>query len=510
MSSQENQLQELLISFHSNHQNLERTEVSVDPVFITAQLNLINSVIRDFERDILLLRMVVHTVENNTKNYTSILGGQLFPAAFEKTPINSWVIHTAKRFRDQIRSDIHHMNLLTRQARLASTGYSKLARKLKIDLLEKENPPSDIASSFSTLGMLSVTLSQNFPMQVEHLGIGSFFGQTLKSLSINWQEYAQLGEAPYKKSNWRRDTKSIGTKLYHELFDHPTVSTAYQRAHGMMPAEHELSLAFVGAREMLRLPLEFLHDGNEYLVLKHPLIRRIQGVYTRHRPISSSFLSGLAKQKKPLKILLIASNTQPYVPLVDLEVEFLRDELPSLAQRMGVELEITCLPTEKSTYNTVKKQLTRCEAHILHYAGHGLASIQRPEESSLYFWAKRNKGGPVLPMKISELSLLLRDSALRFVYLSCCLAATTAVHKRLVDNDFLGIADGIIQSGVPALFGYRWPVNEGGALGMATTFYSALFSTGHIESAALAARQQQAQSDRNNNAWITPVVIVQG
>jgi CHAT domain-containing protein len=105
--------------------------------------------------------------------------------------------------------------------------------------------------------------------------------------------------------------------------------------------------------------------------------------------------------------------------------------------------------------------------------------------------------------------MLLRDSNVRFVYLSCCRGTTTSAAANLVDNDFLGIADGIIHAGVPAVLGFRWPVSDSGAKTLALEFYTSLAKQGQLDTALLDARREVATRNRDDITWLSPILIMQ-
>ena len=92
------------------------------------------------------------------------------------------------------------------------------------------------------------------------------------------------------------------------------------------------------------------------------------------------------------------------------------------------------------------------------------------------------------------------------MFLSCCVGVAQGDPVKLEDNDFLGIGDGILRAGVPSVLGYRWLAMDSGSSKLATSFYRALAEHGELDSALLAARNEQPLDDRS---WISPILIVQ-
>lgn len=344
-------------------------------------------------------------------------------------------------------------------------------------------------------------------------GIVALSAITEGVFGIDVDEYDRLGDN-VPRLDWRFNSKREGKQLYRLIFvNHPKVLSSYNQALGEAGGEEKLHLRFESPRDLLRVPYEFLFEGihadGDYLVLKHPLSRSITGVRVKRMPLSPGPLNDLWAKGEQLKILLIASNTSPSIPGVDREIQALDGSLKSLFEDRGISIRVKTIPTEEATYKTVRKELQKCKYHIVHYAGHGAYDRQSPEKSCLFFWEKPNCKGEVEEVPISELRLLLRGADLRFAYLSCCLGTKTGEPAKLLDDDFLGIADGIIHAGVPSVLGYRWAVSDSGAKTLALVFYKSLARQGQIDIALLDARCEVAARDRDDITWLSPILIMQ-
>lgn len=223
-------------------------------------------------------------------------------------------------------------------------------------------------------------------------------------------------------------------------------------------------------------------------------------------------LSKLQDRREKLKILLIASNTPPAIGGVDEEVAGLYDRLSNALP--SDRFTIDYIPTEKATYDRVMARLTGCNYHVLHYAGHGAHNEKFPERSCLLFWERENRQGEVRALTVDALKnrLRLRGFDLRFVYLSCCSSASASDEGALLDDDFLGIADGLIFAGVPSVLGFRWPASDQGAKELALAFYESLFGQGDLDTALFHARCKVKESEEGQDSgdWLSPILIVQG
>ena len=343
-------------------------------------------------------------------------------------------------------------------------------------------------------------------------GLDAFTYNSANPLNIEPTVYSRYTDNIRQAYGWRFSSKEIGKQLYQKVFEeHKEVLRGYHRVLGRVPKGYLLHLCFESLRDFLRVPLEFAFapDLGEYLALKHPLSRFVEDAHAGRPPLSPKFLNDLWARKEALKVLLIASNTEPRIDGVDEEVKALNSFLRKTKDRVRVLCQVKYIPTEQATYERVGEELLECKYHIIHYAGHGRYNEQSPERSSLLFWEKENRQGNIKPMMASKLKLLLDNSNVSFIYLSCCSGSRTGDFAQLLDDDFLGIADGAIHAGVPAVLGFRWPVSDKSAKQLALAFYQSLLSQGNLDVALFHARREVAGPNRDDPTWISPILIVQ-
>jgi len=350
---------------------------------------------------------------------------------------------------------------------------------------------------------LSLLLANDCSLVARARGHYVYSSHTSEVLKINLDPYVRKTEIAKRDSaNRRFQVQDIGQDLWQDLFaGHPEVSRAFLEARVASPS---LSLVFESSRELLSLPLEFmrLDQPSEYLVLEHPVSRFICDAMPKREAISPKLLA----RAKKLRVLIIASNTKPSIPGVDYEAQVLYDYL---RRQDYIPVDVTFIPTEHATYENVRIKLRDAEYDIIHYAGHGQYAAGSPEESSLYFWSQDNKQGSIIPMKAAELKMWLAQSETRLVYLSCCDSTAAGSSSALLDDDFLGLADAVIQAGVPSAVGFRWPVSDIGAPQLTQIFYRSLLEQGSLEIALWRARRELAAPDRNDMTWLSPILIHQ-
>ena len=391
--------------------------------------------------------------------------------------------------------------------------YDKAEFEARVGALLKRSIPAPYATARDDC-TLRISCRPEHPITIRADGVIAFSTATKNTLDLDADAYARQGDnVPF--FDWRFNSKQWGKQMYQSVFvGHPEVLGNYNQALGDVRDGEKLHLCFESSRDLLRVPFEFLFEGihadGDYLILKHPLSRCITGVHVKRTPPSPVFFNDLRAKDQPLSILLIASNTgSPPIPGVDREIEALDTTLKALFEGRGIAVRVKMIPTSRATYDTVREELRGCQYHIVHYAGHGIYDRRSSEKSSLLFWEGRDCQGEVNRMPISELNMLLRGSDLRFAYFSCCVGAKTGELAQLLDDDFLGLVDGLVHAGVPSALGFRWPVSDRGAQDLALTFYQSLAQRGQLDSALLDARCEIAARDRDDITWLSPILVVQ-
>jgi GAF domain-containing protein len=306
------------------------------------------------------------------------------------------------------------------------------------------------------------------------------------------------------RSAFRMNAKAIGRDLFSSLFgSNPKIRDAYSFTRGWMQDHPDrLHLQFECSRHGLRLPVEFLFDNAHpvpgYLALWHPISRCVGGVPT---VLPSLSRAGAAK---PSSALFIAADTGG-LGQVESEVTEAAASLDSSLKRLGIQPRIDVLPD--ATYPALRDRLCGSKYDIVHYAGHGHFNPTSPEDSCLVVHDGRGHGSRSIPAR--ELNGWLRTAAVRLFYLSCCWGAQAGGEEALVSDDFFGLADAIIQAGVPSVLGFRVPVRDRAAKDFAAAFYAALAAEREIDTAVLRARNAVYNGDADDPTWLSPVLIEQ-
>ena len=331
--------------------------------------------------------------------------------------------------------------------------------------------------------------------------------QMLVDLGEDLALYYRSGEqGAQRRESWRRQAQREGKRLYQDLLaGNPSLMEKLGFARQAAGSEENLNLCFVGPRNHLGMPYELLYDEAPWAV-RYPLCRQVTGVTTNKQNFSQT-ISNLIRDKKPLKILLIASNTGNINP--DTEINTLAEKIQQKAEAIKLKIEIKKIPTASASVKRVEKLLEKCPYHIVHYAGHSKFDGSTGENSGLIFYQhpKNRSGKEVLTAR--ALLTRLRDSQTVLFYLSSCVGATVSGQDVLRQGECLGTMDAIVQAGIPNVFGYRWYVTDKGAQQFATHFYESLLTTRSPNRAALKARQSIYNQSGNDETWISPILVVQ-
>lgn len=359
---------------------------------------------------------------------------------------------------------------------------------------------------------LSITCSKHGWVSVQVAGSLSYEAESERMVKQNLVDH--LGRRTIdalRLEDWRFQVKIIGQELFDELIlNRPEIGKGYQRAAGHIE-QAALFLALHAPRDFLRLPFEALYSEDEkHLCMKYPMYRVVSGCFSNRALLSTTFLSQLQSKGEPPRALVVASNTwwksesEDGIPGVEEEMR----EVSALLQEHG--FDVCALSTDEATEERVRDELIKRDYLLFHYAGHGSHSTDSPEKSALYFWQGGKGKSEVKELTASQLEILVQNTPLRFAYLSCCWGAHTAHPISLLDDDFLGVMDGLVMGGVPAVLGFRWPVSDDGAQLLAQSFYSAwLDAEKRPDWALLEARRTVADRlGRDERAWFSPVLIM--
>lgn len=302
----------------------------------------------------------------------------------------------------------------------------------------------------------------------------------------------------------RDDLNWMGKKLFDALFKDATLNVLTRSLDFVKNEEKHLRLKLrLDAPELLSLPWELMHTAKlppGFLVLNGKL--SLARYIALEQPVTKP------QFRVPLKILVLISRPLKLGRLdTNLEKKFIEKSLRPLRWAGDVQLKIR----ENASRDVLANELEKHPPDVLHYIGHSS------------FDAKKNKA--FLALEVSddetsgqsdneergydeldseELGGLLMASPVKLVVLNSCQGAATAT-----TDAFIGIAQKLVQVGVPAVVAMQHEIPDPSAVRFARIFYSTLIKNYSIDDAVATARRYIADRvSLKKQDWATPVLFL--
>jgi len=326
---------------------------------------------------------------------------------------------------------------------------------------------------------------------------------------INPNDFCDPVDTPRAEA-WREMASRCGGMIFRSLFSTRDATRIYEAAVRAAGKPSNLRLRIATPDDLLRVPFEYLHDKDSaddifYLVLRHPFARLVTGREISRIPLGRHFFNRLGRRSLP--ILLIGSDPDSDMTKVSEEIQTVKQTLESGFRRRGIHPIVDVIAPEEANYEDVVTRLEGCKYQIVHFAGHGQYNPEAPDSSSLTFFPKGNRNGCAY-LKADELARLLRDSDVRFLYLSCCESGAAAGTERQGRYDLLGLADGALRGGAPSVLTFRSAQKDVDLAPLASTFYEKLTQDGDLDRALWLTRLAK-KDPPGNNRWISPGLFIQ-
>lgn len=292
------------------------------------------------------------------------------------------------------------------------------------------------------------------------------------------------------------DPKQFGADLFTTLFA-DQVGTCLRQSLALMAKAGKglrIRLRLDEAPELAALPWEYLYDpiAQRYLVLSDqtPIVRYLA------LPQAEANLTVTG----PLRILVLTADATDYARLnITAEEERLRTAL----QPLETEGQVAITWLSNGTLRDLRRTLRRNDYHILHFIGHGWFEQEGEyTENGLLLVDETGKG---VKMPAETLGMNLHNHrALRLAFLNACEGA------RLADNvsePFGGVAQHLVQQGLPAVLAMQFPISDQAAIELTRSFYSALANRMPVD-AALTVARSAVYAQESVMEWGTPVLFM--
>jgi hypothetical protein len=409
---------------------------------------------------------------------------------------------TAARVRAALRS--YKVNDFLDKLKFKEDEYVEAAKSAIRECLLARAAERDAAGQ-----LLTVTFDARAVINVELGGLGPRFSHRVeRPLPIDFADFASRADglnrsvATSDAEGWRDEARSIGKSLYKALLDQPEVNEVLKTARALAGRERSgLSLQFNGPPEGLSFPFELMTDGEEYLVLDHPVSRRVDnaGPAPPSGPFHK-FVRSLAERSEAMRVLVVGLDSDGAIPGAEEEATSMAAYLESRLRLLGIDPEVLSLTGAEATTARVKEEL-RGGYHLFHYSGHADYDGELPERSPITL----SDG----VLTASDLKLLVSETGLRLMFLSCCLGGRAGAGAGR--GEFHSFPHALRQAGVPVSVGHRWVVTDDSARLIAEHFYSVLFSDFCPRRALLKARKHcaiESAERRDAAAWASPILLM--
>jgi CHAT domain len=296
-----------------------------------------------------------------------------------------------------------------------------------------------------------------------------------------------------------KEVREFGTRLFQAVFDEDVLTcldrSLYEAERQEASLRLQLRIADDSTREGVSLagvPWEFLFDrrsGGSFLaVSEKSTVVRFPSV---PRPVEPLLM------QPPLRLLAVICSPRGF-PELDVEKEWqnLNDALAHLTSQGKVVSE----RLEPATTEALQGQVRRGGPyHVFHFIGHG-AFDERRDEGVLLFETSEGKPDRVSGEDLK--TLLGREPSLRLAILNACEGARTSK-----EDPFAGVAQSLIQSGLPAVIAMQMPVTDQSAIALSREFYGSL-ADGYPVDAALAEARTAIKTRVNAVEWGVPVLYM--
>jgi len=246
-----------------------------------------------------------------------------------------------------------------------------------------------------------------------------------------------------------------------------------------------LKLRLEGVPELVGLPWECLYDPDQ----KSFLALKIETPVLRYLEVAAEDLP--LKPPIPLKMLVMTANPEGTEALdIEPEIQAIKQALAPLGSRVEIK------HLDRPSLADLEGHLRDC--HVLHFIGHG-SFDDRSGSGALIL---EGRDGQPRTVDAHDLAgLLPKRHALRLVVLNSCEGA------RHSDEDvFSGVAQALVQKGVPAVVAMRHDIGDEAAVLFAGRFYESLARGEPIHEAVTLARK--GISSDHGSAWSVPALYM--
>lgn len=290
-----------------------------------------------------------------------------------------------------------------------------------------------------------------------------------------------------------RELRELGEHLFNTLF-HGPVRTLYDVARTEQGAERLNLIITCSIPWLAGKPWELAWDPLRRKFLATEDVQIVRGVFTAvpaERPVC---------QQRPLRILIVEAQPAGTALLsIEEERERIVYRFRGLVAAGAAEISVLVSARPEALHDRLwQAQLRGCPFDVVHFIGHGDFDNHAREGQLLFLSAEGNQP---LFVGVQTLRELLCNRGLRLVFLNAC---DTARQPGSRDR---GLAQSLVEAGLPAVVANQFPVLDPSALAFAERFYWSLAQGCSLGAAAREARiSVNYSASREAIDWAVPVL----
>jgi hypothetical protein len=365
---------------------------------------------------------------------------------------------------------------------------------LNFDLLLQRQPDSYRAAVIeSPVGQAACEF--RLPWTAEELQrfLQTFFHTALQNRSGHLRHF-HLVAGQAEEATTPLDLQSFGQSLFQAVFAGDLDTSLMRSLDEASRQQARLRIRIridANAPELAELPWEFLYGSHlaRFLALSN------QTSIVRYVPLGQP--EKPLRVAPPLRALTIVTDPKDLAAL-DVEQEWrrLQQATASLVERGALVLDRLAAPTLAA----LRQYLRQHPVHMLHFIGHGFFDPATDTGGLLF----ENEDGDHQIVRADVLAMNLHDHpSLRLIFLNACEGARSDE-----DNFFAGIAQHLVQQGIPAVIAMQFAVSDRAALALVQEFYQTLADGYPVDAALSEARKVLYEQQPESAEWGVPVLYM--
>jgi len=256
-----------------------------------------------------------------------------------------------------------------------------------------------------------------------------------------------------------------------------------------------IKLRLTDVPELLNLPWEYLFHRRRNLFLSQSTTSSLVHFLELPDPVSTLTVA------LPLRMLVVIANPTD-LQAVDVEREWtnIQGALAELIERGMVIVDR--LPN--ATLPELQSALRRHDYHVIHFVGHGDFD-KTTGQGHVIFADAQGQSNPMPGEVLAQ--LLHNERTLRLAVLNACEGTQAEGIQASNVSPFAGVAQLLVQQGVPAVIAMRHPISDEAAIAFSHEFYAAL-ADGYTVDAAVTEGRVAVATRMGNGEWGTPQLIM--